>query len=347
MLNPPPPPPSTPELVDTLRRPLRDLRISVTDRCNFRCPYCMPKHVFGPDHVFMQRPQLLTFEEIERVARVAAGLGVTKLRLTGGEPLLRRQIDKLVRMLARVPGIQDLTLTTNGAALTPELAHALKAAGLQRITISLDALDDATFGAMNDAGFTVARVLKAIEAAANAGLLPVKVNMVVQRSVNAHSIVPMARHFRGSGHILRYIEYMDVGTTNGWKLAEVVPAAEIVRLLDAEFGVEPAVRNYTGEVAERWRYRDGSGEVGIISSVTQPFCGACTRARISADGRLYTCLFAAEGHDLRTLLRDGADDARIRRELAQIWAHRADRYSEIRSGETIPPHKVEMSFIGG
>ncbi|MFQ5846567.1 MAG: GTP 3',8-cyclase MoaA [Candidatus Methylomirabilales bacterium] len=339
-------PPKPPESVtDTLGRPLRDLRVSVTDRCNFRCVYCMPKEVFGRDYPFLEREALLTFEEITRLTRLFQAHGVQKLRLTGGEPLLRRNLDRLVRMLAGLPGL-DLTLTTNGVLLAQQ-AEALRAAGLTRVTVSLDALDNAVFQAMNDVGVAVDRVLDGIAAAAAAGLKPVKVNMVVKRGVNDHGILPMAHFFRGTGHVLRFIEYMDVGATNGWRLDDVVPAAEIVRRIHAELPLEPADPNYRGEVARRWRYRDGGGEIGVIASVTRPFCGDCTRARLSAEGKLYTCLFASAGHDLCGLLRGGASDAAIRTAIGRIWQGRTDRYSEVRSGETAGLHRIEMSYIGG
>jgi cyclic pyranopterin phosphate synthase len=330
---------------DTRRRPLRDLRISVTDRCNFRCTYCMPKEVYGRDWQFLPRRELLSYEEIERLARVFAALGVRKLRLTGGEPLVRRHLDRLVRMLGSIPSV-ELALTTNGSLL-PQQARALREAGLDRITVSLDSLDDDVLRAMNDVDFPVARVLAGVEAAQAAGFERVKLNMVVRRGVNEHSIVPMARYAREAGHVLRFIEYMDVGHTNGWRLDEVVPAAEIVRLLDAEWPLEPVDPNYRGEVAKRYRYRDGGGEVGLIASVTQPFCGDCTRARLSADGKLYTCLFAVRGHDLRALVRGGASDEELLDRVAAIWRVRSDRYSEIRSSETVDLPKVEMSYIGG
>ncbi len=331
-------------VADTLGRPLRDLRISVTDRCNFRCTYCMPKEVFGRGYRFMDRKELLTFEEIERVARAFVAHGVRKIRVTGGEPLIRRDLERLIAMLAAIDGL-DLTLTTNGALL-PQKAKLLADAGLKRVSVSLDSLDDAVFGAMNDVDFPVMRVLAGIDAAAAAGL-PVKVNMVVQRGVNDGSILEMARHFRDSGHVLRFIEYMDVGHTNGWRLDDVVPAAEIVRAVDAEWPLEPLEPAYRGEVARRYRYRDGAGELGLIASVTQPFCGDCTRARISAEGRLYTCLFALRGHDLRALVRGGAGDEELVEAIGSIWSRRADRYSEIRSAETVDLPKVEMSYIGG
>jgi GTP 3',8-cyclase len=330
--------------VDTFGRPLRDLRISVTDRCNFRCVYCMPKEVFGRGYRFMDRKELLTFEEIERLARVFVAHGVEKIRITGGEPLLRRDLEILIGRLGEIGGL-DIALTTNGTLL-PQKAAALRAAGLDRVTVSLDSLDDDTFRAMNDVGFPVARVLDGIDAAAAAGLR-VKVNAVVKRGVNDDQILELARHFRGSGHILRFIEYMDVGATNGWRLDDVVPAAEIVAAVDAELPLEPAEENYRGEVARRWRYRDGGGEIGVIASVTQPFCGDCTRSRISAEGRLYTCLFAAKGHDLRALVRGGAEDAELHQFIGRVWGRRNDRYSEIRSSRTAEVPRVEMSYIGG
>jgi cyclic pyranopterin phosphate synthase len=331
-------------VLDTLGRPVRDLRISVTDRCNFRCVYCMPKEVFGRDYQFLERRELLTFEEIERLARSFVRQGVEKIRLTGGEPLVRRDVERLVERLAAVGGL-DLTLTTNGSLL-PQKAQALADAGLRRVTVSLDSLDDKVFRSMNDADFPVSRVLEGIDAAAAAGL-PVKVNMVVKRGVNENDVVAMARHFHGSGHILRFIEYMDVGHTNGWRMEEVVPAAEIVAAIGAKLPLEPVEPNYPGEVATRWRYRDGGGEIGVISSVTQPFCGGCTRARLSAEGRLFTCLFAVRGHDLRAVLRDGASDDELDQAVAAVWRARTDRYSEIRTAATADRPKVEMSYIGG
>jgi cyclic pyranopterin phosphate synthase len=329
---------------DTFGRPLRDLRVSVTDRCNFRCVYCMPKEVFGRDYRFLERRELLTFEEIERLARVFVGQGVEKIRLTGGEPLVRRDLERLVGQLAQIPGL-DLTLTTNGSLL-PQKARPLAEAGLKRVTVSLDSLDDDVFRAMNDVDFPVERVLAGIEAAGAAGL-PVKVNMVVKRGLNDGSVLPMARAFRGSGHVLRFIEYMDVGHTNGWRLDDVVPAAEILQTIDAEFPLDPVEPSYRGEVARRWRYRDGAGEVGVIASVTQPFCGDCTRARLSAEGRLYTCLFGVRGHDLRALVRGGASDDELTSAVGRIWGARKDRYSELRSAATVDLPKVEMSYIGG
>jgi len=330
---------------DTFKRPLRDLRVSVTDRCNFRCVYCMPKEVFGKDFQFLPRAEILSFEEIERLARVFLGLGVQKVRLTGGEPLVRRNIERLVEMLAQV-GDLDLTLTTNGSLLATK-ARALREAGLKRVTVSLDSLDDATFKSMNDVDFPVAKVLEGMDAAEAAGLAPIKVNMVVKRGLNEDSVLPMARHFRGTDRILRFIEYMDVGSSNGWRLDDVVSARDIVAMIDREMPLEPIGKNYPGEVAERWRYRDGSGEIGVIASVTQAFCADCTRARLSADGSLYTCLFATQGHDLRGLVRSEASDADIADAIAAIWTARDDRYSELRSEETTGLKKVEMSFIGG
>jgi cyclic pyranopterin phosphate synthase len=324
---------------------MRDLRISVTDRCNFRCRYCMPREVFGPEFRFLPRAEILTFEEITRLARIFAGLGVTKLRLTGGEPLLRHDLPTLVAMLGEIPGL-DIALTTNGSLLADQ-AQALSDAGLGRVTVSLDSLDDAVFRQMNDADFGVDQVLAGIDAAARAGLSPVKINAVVRRGINDHTAVDLARHFKGCGHIVRFIEYMDVGTTNGWRLDDVVPGAEIVRMINEEMPLEAADAGYRGEVAKRWRYADGDGEIGVITSVTQPFCGDCTRARLSADGSLYTCLFAAQGVDLRALLRSEASDDEIRATVAETWSARTDRYSEMRTAETNTPQRIEMSYIGG
>jgi GTP 3',8-cyclase len=339
----PSPPPET--ITDALGRPLRDLRISVTDRCNFRCVYCMPKEVFGRDYQFLERSELLSFEEIERLARLFVRHGTKKIRITGGEPLVRRDLERLVAMLAGIPGL-DIALTTNGSILAQK-ARALADAGLRRVTVSLDSLDEDVFRAMNDVDFPVARVLAGIDAAAEAGLRPIKINMVVRRGLNDHGVVDMARHFRATGHIVRFIEYMDVGSSNGWRMDDVVPAREIVSAIDAEMPLEPVEAHYRGEVANRWRYRDGGGEIGVIASVTQAFCRDCTRARISAEGRLYTCLFAARGHDLRALLRSGASDDAISQELVTLWGRRSDRYSEIRSAATANRPKVEMSYIGG
>jgi len=333
-------------LADARGRPMHDLRISVTDRCNFRCTYCMPKEVFDADYEFLPHAEILTFEEIVRIARVFADLGTEKIRLTGGEPLLRKGIDRLVGMLREALPSVDLTLTTNGSALKAH-AKALKAAGLDRVTVSLDSLDEATFRRMNDVDFPVAKVLEGIDAAAAAGLGPVKVNMVVKRGTNDHQVVDMARHFRGTGHIARFIEFMDVGSTNGWRMDDVVPSAEVIYRISESFRLEPAEANYPGEVAQRWRYADGQGEVGVISSVTRAFCATCTRARISTDGHLYTCLFAQRGYDLKSLLRQGADEERLAIAVDAIWRGRGDRYSEIRTAATPREPKVEMSYIGG
>ncbi len=330
---------------DTRGRAMRDLRISVTDRCNFRCRYCMPKEVFGSDFQFLKRDEILSFEEIARVARVFASLGVRKVRLTGGEPLLRAELPKLIEMLAAIPDL-DIALTTNGSLLA-EQAQALAEAGLRRVTVSLDSLDDGVFRAMNDVNFPVARVLDGIEAAARAGLDPIKINAVVKRGVNDHTVVDLARHFRESGRIVRFIEYMDVGHSNGWRMDDVVPGDEIVRMISAEMPLVAEDANYAGEVAQRWRYRDGGGEVGVITSVTQPFCGDCTRARISAEGKLYTCLFATTGTDLRALVRDGGGDDAITAAIRDVWSVRDDRYSEQRSEATEAPQRIEMSYIGG
>jgi cyclic pyranopterin phosphate synthase len=332
-------------LTDTLNRPLRDLRISVTDRCNFRCVYCMPREMFGPDHQFLHRDQILTFEEITRLARIFVSHGVEKIRLTGGEPLVRKDFPQLLSMLSAIPNL-DLTLTTNGSLLAKH-AQALKNAGLKRVTVSLDSLDNEIFKAMNDVDFPVEKVIEGMDAAAAVGLTPIKVNMVVKRGLNESSILPMARFFREKGYILRFIEYMDVGHTNGWRMDDVVSAKEIVKLINAEMPLEPVDPNYRGEVAERWRYKDGSGEIGLIASVTQAFCSTCNRARLSAEGSLYTCLFAVKGHDFREMLRTGATDEEISEKIAQVWRKRGDRYSELRSENTIALPKVEMSHIGG
>lgn len=333
-----------PELVDQLNRPVRDLRISVTDRCNFRCTYCMPKEIFGKDHQFLPRTDLLTFDEIAHVTSVFVERGVEKVRITGGEPLLRKGIEDLIAMLSSIPGVDDLTLTTNASLLTRK-AEKLAAAGLSRVTVSLDAIDDPTFQKMNDVGYPVNAVLEGIEAAAQAGLGPIKVNCVAQRGVNDHAVTEMAGHFKGTGHIVRFIEYMDVGTTNGWRLDDVIPAEEMVRKINAKYPLEPINPNYAGEVARRFRYLDGSGEVGVIASVSQPFCGSCTRARVSAEGTLYTCLFASKGEDLRGAIRSGDDLGAI---VDRVWSERDDRYSDIRSSQTVRiGSPVEMSYIGG
>lgn len=332
-------------LKDTRGREVRDLRVSITDRCNFRCVYCMPRSVFDKDYPFLPRKDLLSFEEITRVAKVFAARGVRKIRITGGEPLLRKHVENLIEQLARIDDI-ELTLTTNGVLL-PRMAKQLKSAGLHRVTISLDAIDDATFRAMNDADYPVSSVLKGIDAAAEAGLGPIKINMVVKRGMNDAGIVDMARHFKGSGHIVRFIEFMDVGSSNGWKMDEVVPSREVIARIHEVFPLEPVDPNYTGEVAERWRYLDGSGEIGVISSVTEAFCSTCTRIRLSTEGKLYTCLFAQSGHDLRDMLRAGASAQELDRAIAAVWLPREDRYSEIRSAQTAAARKIEMSYIGG
>jgi GTP 3',8-cyclase len=344
-------------LGDRLGRPLRDLRISVTDRCNFRCSYCMPKEVFDKDYSFLPHSSLLSFEEITRSARLFVAHGVHKLRLTGGEPLLRKNLDVLVRMLAQLRTPEgaplDITLTTNGSLLARK-AQALKDAGLQRVTVSLDALDDAIFRRMNDVDFPVGEVLDGIAEAQRVGLGPIKVNMVVKRGTNDHEVLPMARHFRahfGGSVVLRFIEYMDVGATNGWRMDEVLPSAEVVARIQAEFALDAVAPAIAGETAARWRYRDGGGEIGVISSVTQAFCHDCNRARLSTEGKLFLCLFASQGHDLRALLRGGYDDAQIGAALAQIWRSRDDRYSELRGAQAADSgsgqRRVEMHYIGG
>ncbi len=332
-------------LTDTRGRPLRDLRISITDRCNFRCIYCMPKAVFGRDYPFLPKAEILSFEEIARIARVFAAHGVSKIRLTGGEPLLRHGVEDLVAMLAKIPGI-EITLTTNGSLLAGK-ARALKEAGLHRVTVSLDALDEETFHKMNDVDVPVRRVLEGIDAAAAGGLAPVQVNMVVKRGTNDHAILAMAEHFRGSGHILRFIEYMDVGSSNGWRMDEMLPSGDVIARIHDHFPLEAIDPNYNGEVAQRWRYRDGGGEIGVISSVTQAFCSTCTRLRLSTEGKLFTCLFAQFGHDLRALLRSGGGDEEISAFITKLWVARGDRYSELRSSGNAPVKKIEMSYIGG
>ncbi|WP_063568631.1 GTP 3',8-cyclase MoaA [Achromobacter ruhlandii] len=345
------PPPAGQPALDRRARPLRDLRISVTDRCNFRCTYCMPREVFDTNYVFMRHADLLSFEEIARLAGVFARLGVEKIRLTGGEPLLRKHVENLVGLLSglRTPAGHplELTLTTNGSLLERKAA-VLKQAGLKRVTVSLDALDASMFQDMSDSGFTPDDVLRGIDAAAAAGLAPVKVNMVVRRGLNDAQILPMAERFRGSGHILRFIEYMDVGNTNGWNLTEVVPSEEVLARIGAIHPLEPISTDDMGRVAERWRYRDGGGEIGVISSVTHAFCGGCTRARLSPEGKLFLCLFGHEGHDLRAPLRDGASEDELAAILTGIWAARGDNYSEQRGRNMADPaRKVEMSYIGG
>ena len=336
-------------ITDLMGRPLRDLRISVTDRCNFRCTYCMPAEIFGESYQFLPREEILSFEEITRIARIFVGLGVNKLRITGGEPLLRTDLPQLVAMLSQIDPSVDLTLTTN-AYLLPQQALALKEAGLKRITVSLDSLDDEVFKQMNGRGFPVQRVLDGIEKAVEAGFSPVKINAVVQKGVNDQGIVDLARYFKDAGHIVRFIEYMDVGNRNGWKWDQVVSAAEIVAQIDRELPLEPVENNYRGEVANRYRYRDGIGEIGVIASVTMPFCGDCTRARLSTDGKLYTCLFASDGVDLRDYLRSGATDEALDERIRGIWARRSDRYSEERTELATLQNvrqKVEMYHIGG
>jgi cyclic pyranopterin phosphate synthase len=327
-------------LADTLGRGLHDLRISVTDRCNFRCTYCMPREVFDANYRFLPHDAILSFEEIARLA----GLFVKKIRLTGGEPLLRKDLPRLIGMLRQLD--VETTLTTNGSTLVKH-AQALKDAGLDRLTVSLDSLDEATFRAMNDADFPVEKVLDGIAAAGDAGFTQIKINMVVKRGVNDAEVVRMAEHWRGSGHIVRFIEYMDVGSTNGWRMDDVVPSEEVVRRISARWPLEPVDPGYTGEVAQRWRYRDGAGEIGVISSVTRAFCSTCTRMRLSTDGSLFTCLFGQHGYDLKSLVRSGASDARLRDEIAAVWQRRDDRYSELRTAETAKARKVEMSYIGG
>ncbi len=336
---------------DVFGRLLQDLRISVTDRCNFRCSYCMPAEIFGERYEFLPRDQILTFEEIERLTRIFAGLGVTKIRVTGGEPLLRKDLPELIRMLAAVDGIEDLSLTTNGYLLPP-MAKELREAGLRRVTISLDSLDDETFKQMNGRGFGVDRVLEAIEAAEEAGLGPIKINSVVQRGVNDDFVTDLAKYFKGTDKIVRFIEYMDVGTINGWKLEEVVPSRELAARINAESPIIPIDRNYKSETSARYAYADGTGEIGFISSVSEPFCDDCTRARLSTDGKLYTCLFTGDGHDLREGLRSGATDDEIQELITGVWEQRTDRYSEERTSETTAlgdkkPERVEMYHIGG
>lgn len=339
--------PGDTEPMDRLFRPMRDLRVSVTDRCNFRCVYCMPKSVFNRDYKFLPRSELLSFEEIVRVVRSVAGFGVRKIRLTGGEPLVRNDLEHLIDMIAGVPGIDDISLTSNASLLTAKRARSLRDAGLQRVNISLDALDDETFMKVNDVGISVQTVLDGINHASEAGFESVKVNMVVKKGMNDHSVLPMAKFFHGTGQILRFIEFMDVGNSNAWQSDSVMSSREIADAIHAELPIEPVQANYKGEVAKRWRYLDGGGEIGIISSVSDPFCGDCTRARLSATGSLYTCLFASEGHDLRNELRSAEDDGALRQRLRHIWTSREDRYSETRTQVAVLKPKVEMSFIGG
>ena len=343
--------PTSKAVRDRLQRPLRDLRISVTDRCNFRCVYCMPREIFGPGYAFLPRKDLLTLEEIARVAKVFSALGMRKVRITGGEPLIRRNLEHLIEMIGATEGVQDISLTTNGSMLTADRAVSLRQAGLKRLTISLDALDAATFKSINDVDYPASRVLDGINNARAAGFSDIKVNAVVRRGLNEHAVLDLAKHFRHSGCIVRFIEYMDVGETNGWNLDDVIPAADLVDRIDVLYPLEAVSPNYPGEVAKRWRYRDGAGEIGFITSVTQSFCGDCSRARLSAVGELYTCLFGTQGHDLRSLLRSGADDTQLLQAVSEIWQARTDRYSELRATATALPvtgqAKVEMSHIGG
>lgn len=334
------------DLLDTLQRPIRDLRISVTDKCNFRCPYCMPAEIFGEKYEFLPKAEILTFEEITRLARIFADLGVTKIRVTGGEPLLRRDLETLIAKLSQINGVQDLTLTTNGYLLADK-AQSLKDAGLHRLTVSLDAIDDQTFNLMSGRNHGTERVLEGIRTAEKADFQAIKINAVVQKGINDHLVIDLAQHFHNTGHILRFIEFMDVGNRNNWNLDQVVPAAEIIDRIHTVLPLEPLDPNYAGEVAKRYRYLDGGGEIGIIASVTQPFCGDCTRARLSTDGKIYTCLFASEGTDLRDALRRGASNAYLRDQITRIWHHRTDRYSEIRSAHTPATRKIEMYQIGG
>ena len=336
-------------VLDRFGRSMKDLRISVTDRCNFRCPYCMPAEIFGEAYEFLPREEILTFEEIARLVGLFAEFGINKARITGGEPLLRTELHQLIRQVAAIDGIEDVTLTTNGYLLAQQ-AEELQKAGLDRITVSLDSLDDEVFKQMNGRGFGSRRVLHAIQKASDVGLRPVKINAVVQRGVNDHTVVDLARHFKGTGHIVRFIEYMDVGNRNGWKLDQVVSAEEIIARIDAEMPLETLESNYSGEVAERYRYRDGEGEIGVIASVTRPFCGACTRLRLSTDGQIFTCLFASKGVSLRDPMREGATDGDMRELITRIWERRTDRYSEERAANTpgvVTPRKIEMYQIGG
>lgn len=333
-------------LLDTLQRPIRDLRISVTDRCNFRCPYCMPAEIFGEKYEFLPKADILTFEEIVRLAKIFVALGVTKIRITGGEPLLRRDLETLIADLSHLDGVCDLTLTTNGYLLADK-ARALKDAGLHRLTVSLDAIDEQTFDRMSGRTHGTERVLNGIRVAERLGFSPLKINAVVQKGINDHLVVDLAQHFHGTGHILRFIEFMDVGNRNNWNMAQVVPAAEIIDRIHAVLPLEPIAPNYMGEVARRYRYVDGGGEIGLIASVTKPFCGDCTRARLSTDGKLYTCLFASKGTDLRDDLRGGASDVALRDKIIHTWTHRNDRYSETRFAHTPEARKIEMYQIGG
>ena len=334
-------------LTDQLDRPIRDLRISVTDRCNFRCTYCMPKEIYGMHYRFMRRDQLLSFEQLVRVVRLFAELGVVKVRITGGEPLARQNIEVLIKMISQIKGIDDISLTTNASLLNVNKARLLKAAGLNRLTVSLDALDNDAFAKMNDINFPVAKILEHIEGARQIGFRPIKINMVVMKDNNEDQILAMVRRFRRRDYILRFIEYMDVGNSNQWKLEQVVPAASLIELINKKFPIQAIDANYPGEVAKRWQYKDGQGEIGFIASVSQPFCGSCTRIRLSAEGKLYTCLFASRGHDLQRLLQEQYSDDQLKRYIIDLWTQRKDRYSELRSQQKSISPKVEMSYIGG
>ncbi len=334
-------------VLDQFSRPIRDLRVSITDRCNFRCVYCMPKEFFGSNHSFLHRKELLSFEEIEQVARAFVANGVKKIRLTGGEPMIRRNLPELISAISRIPGVQDLSMTTNASLLTLAAARTLREAGLRRITISLDAIDNEIFHSINDVRFPVERVLAGIDNASNAGMSPIKVNMVVARGMNENEILPMVEQFRGTDVILRFIEFMDVGNTNDWQLDKVISAKEILSVIDHEYPLEAISPTYRGEVAKRWRYKDGKGEIGVITSVTQPFCGTCNRARLTAEGKIFTCLFATSGFDLREHIRNGADVEALTILIRKIWSNRSDRYSELRSKISTDTRKVEMSYVGG
>ncbi len=334
-------------VLDQFSRPIRDLRVSITDRCNFRCVYCMPKEFFGSNHAFLHRKELLTFEEIERAIQAFVALGVKKIRLTGGEPMIRRNLPELIALISKVPGVQDLSMTTNASLLSVAAARSLREAGLQRITISLDAVDNEVFNAINDVKFSVQRVLEGIENAQTAGMSPIKVNMVVARGMNENEILPMVEQFRNTDVILRFIEFMDVGNTNDWQMDKVISAKEILSMIHEKYPLHPASPTYRGEVAKRWQYRDGKGEIGVITSVTQPFCGTCNRARLTAEGKIFTCLFATTGFDLREHIRNGADVDQLTQIIRELWAGRADRYSELRSKVPAVTRKVEMSYVGG
>lgn len=334
-------------VTDTLNRPIRDIRVSITDRCNFRCVYCMPKEFFGSNHAFLHRKQLLTFEEIERSVRAFVANGVKKVRITGGEPMVRKDLPDLIRALSKIPGVEDLSMTTNASLLTLEAAQQLRDAGLQRITISLDAIDNEVFHSINDVKFPVSRVLKGIENARTVGITPIKVNMVVARGMNEQEIIPMVRQFHNTDVILRFIEFMDVGNTNDWQMDKVISAKEILETVDSEYPIEPISPTYRGEVAKRWKYKDGTGEIGVISSVTEPFCGSCHRARLTAEGKIYTCLFATSGFDLREHIRNGADIDELAGIIHELWRSRTDRYSELRSKQSVATPKIEMSYVGG